>query len=58
MSALNIARLATHHAYGGSNMGKTLMGFAIALSAAQIEQIGAQIRGHRLKTQFDRSLSG
>jgi GNAT superfamily N-acetyltransferase len=38
MSALKVARLATHHAYVGHNIGKTLMEFAIALAVDQIAQ--------------------
>lgn len=38
MAALKVARLATHRAYTGHNIGKTLMEFAIALAVHQIAQ--------------------
>lgn len=38
ISALKVARLATHSGYAGHNIGKTLMEFAIALAVHQIAQ--------------------
>jgi ribosomal protein S18 acetylase RimI-like enzyme len=38
ISALKVARLATHNDYGGHQIGKTLMEFAIALAVHQIAQ--------------------
>jgi len=38
ISALKVARLATHCGYAGHNIGKTLMEFAIALAVHQIAQ--------------------